>query len=175
MGETVAGGTERRHEGRGDGHSRENRSALLAAVFQNSGHAAEKGDEDVVDGGAGTGLQFGGIHQRQGREQEKQRGSQQGDDHHHQQVFAGRFEQVHVVGAQRQSGADDGPHQRGHQHGTDDNGGGIHIQADGRQDDGEGQNPGVGAVEPDGRLDALARALGVNLVEDVAVIPDYAS
>ena len=41
--------------------------------------------------------------------------------------------------------------------------------------DGEGKNPGIGAAEPDGSLDALGGILRVYLVENIAVISDDAA
>ena len=146
--------------------------AFLAAILQNARETAEQGDEYVVDGRGGARLQLRGIGQRQRRKDEIDRGRQQGDDHHDQQILQGRFQQVHVVGAQREAGADDRPHQRGYEHRADDDGCGIDIEADGSQDDGESQDPDVGPAEPDGALDALCGVCGVHVRADIDILPD---
>ena len=155
VGQAVTSGAQRWHERRGDGYARKYRSALLAAVLQNARQTAEKGDEHIVDGGAGAGLQFRGIHQRQGRHNEKEGGCHQRDEHHDHQVAPGRLEKVQVIGSQRQTGADNGPHERGNQHGANNHCRGIHIEAHRGNDDREGKNPDIGAPEPDTALNAL--------------------
>ena len=174
VGQPVAGGTQRRHEGGGDGYPGEHCAALFAAAFQDAGQAAEKGDNHVVDGGGGAGFQLRGIHQRKRREDEEERGGRKGNDHHYQEVLGGRFEEVQVVGSQGQAHADDGAHEGRDQHGADDDRRGVDIEPHGSQHDGESQNPDIGPAEPNARLDALGGAFRVHIFEDIGVIPNDA-
>ena len=73
MRQAVACSTQRRHESRGNGNAGKHCAALLAAVLQDAGKAAEKGYEDVVDGGGGAGLKLRGVHKGKRGQQEKHR------------------------------------------------------------------------------------------------------
>ena len=155
VGQAVTGGAQRRHERRGNGYARKHCAALLAAILQDARQAAEQGDKHIVNGGAGAGLKLRGIHQRQGRYNEKEGGCHQRDEHHHQQVAPGRLEKVQVVGSQRQTGADNRAHERGDQHGADNHRRGVYIEAYRGDNNGKSENPDIGAPEPDIAFDAL--------------------
>ncbi len=127
--QSVACSTQGRHESCGDGNAGKYGPALLAAVFQDAGKAAEKGYENVVDGGGGAGLKLRGVHKGQRGQQEKHRGSQKGYAHHHKEVLYGRSEKISVIGAKGKAGADDRAHKGGHKHGADDYGRGVDVQA----------------------------------------------
>ena len=59
---------------------------------------------------------------------------------------------------------DDRPHQRRDQHGADDDGGGVDVEADRGDQDGEKKHPQIGAADRNAATDRLVDHLGVILV-----------
>ena len=119
VGNAVAGGAQGRHEGCRYGNSRKHRSLLLAGHLHYACGSAEQGYHDIEDGRARAGFQLRGVGQLEGRKQEIQGGSGQGDAHHHQQVPCRVAEEFDVVYAARQPYADNRAHKGGYQHGAD--------------------------------------------------------
>ena len=166
-GDAVAHGAERRHEGCGDGHASDNAALVLARGLDDARQAAEEGDEHVVDGGSGSSQQLRRVGQTQGTEEEEDGRGQNADDDHHAVVLQGVFHQIGVFGAQTQAKAQDGTHHGRDQHGADDDGDGVDVQAHRGDDDGAGQDKDVGAFEGDILADRGAGVLVVDLVGEM--------
>ena len=146
-GEAVAGCAERRHQGGGDGHARDDGDGLrLAGCGHDAGQTAEKGDEHVEDSGPSACQQFR-LRVAERRDQEVQERGQQTDQHHNAEVLDGLLQQVFIHYAHGETDAVDGSHQGRNQHCADDDGGGVDVQSHRSHDDGKHQNPHIHPAE----------------------------
>lgn len=150
---------EGRHERSGDGHSGQHVALALTAEGDDARRTATQGDEHVVERRRRAGEQLRlGLAER--GEEEIDGGRDDADERGHKIVFHGPLQQLEVIDAHREAHADDGTHKRRYEHRTDDDGGGIDIQAEGGDEDGEHQDPEVRSVE----RHALAYLLGDGLL-----------
>ena len=98
------------------------------------------------------------------RKNEIDRRCQETDTHHYPQIAKGTLQQLHVERADSQADAVDRTHQRRDQHGADDDRRGVDIQPDGRDNDGEKQNPDVDAAELDRAADGGNGRLDIGVI-----------
>jgi len=142
---------------------------LPAAHLEDACGAAEEGDQQVVDSRVGACLQLRGIHEVEGGHQEVERRRQERHANHDQQVLARDLKQADIVGAQGETQAENGAHQRRNEHGADDDSRGVDIQPYGCDDDGEAENPQVGTLKGDVGPDGLG---GCGRVHRIVDVPD---
>lgn len=171
-GDAIPGRAQGRHQRRGDSNARDGGSPLLAAGLQDARKAAEKGDQDVVDSGAGPGFQFRRVRQVERGKEEEQGRCHEGDQDHHEEVLRRHFQEVGVVGPKGQADADDRAHQRRNEHRSDDHRRRIHIQPHRGDDNGEREDPHIGSPEPDATFDPLRGVVSVDVIVNVRVIAD---
>ena len=86
-------------------------------------------------------------------DQEIERGREHADGRCHEIVPDGAFQKVEIADTYAQSHADDGAHQGRNEHGADDDGRGVDVESERGDEDGEHQNPQVGAMECDATAD----------------------
>ena len=165
-GKAVACGTERGHQRRGDGHAGDHIPLFLPGVADHAGKAAEEGDEYVPDGGACAGdhLRRGLL---QGRQQKIEGGGDQADGHLGAEAGQRPAHEGQVLHRQGVAQSEYAAHQRRNEHGADNDGGGVYVQADGGDENGQHQNPHVGAVNG-----GVLQHHGVDLLIAHHVAPD---
>ena len=76
VGQSIAGRTHRRHKGRCNGYSRENRSLFLAALLEDACAASEKCNQHIVNSGVGSGQELGRIAQVERGDQKVETGGE---------------------------------------------------------------------------------------------------
>ena len=146
-----AGGAEGRHEGGGDGHAGDDVTLRLGGAGHDAGQAAEEGDEHVVDGRRGACQQLA-LRLADGRDEEVNGGRDDAEERCRKVAAQGALNQVEVRDAEAQPEAHDGAHERGDKHGADDDGRGVGVQPERGQEDGEDEDPEVGAAKLDAFL-----------------------
>lgn len=165
--QAVSSRAERGHQGCGNGHTRDDIPLHLAAGRHDPGQAAEERDHHVINGGTGAGQEFavGSGYRTDGKVE--RRGDQSGD-HRKAVILDGRAEQWKIVGSDAVSQSIDGSHEGGDQHRADHHGRGIHVEPDGRHDNGKGQDPEIGTLEDDPLFDLLVDGVVIfNLIAQV--------
>ena len=90
-----------------------------------------------------------------GREEEIDHCGEHTDGRGHGEVAPGTLQQLQVADAHGQAHADDGSHERRHEHGADNHRRGIDIQAQRGDEYGEDENPQRRATETDAFADFL--------------------
>ena len=161
--QTEARRAEGRYQRRGDRHTGDNgRGAVLPRLRHDTGQTAEQGDQHVVGRRHRAGQQLAAV-RREGRHEEIDR---RGDNRHdeHQRIVAQRlFEQLEIVDAQRKADAHNRAHDRRNEHGADNYGRRIDVQAERRDHRRKNQHPKVHPAEhhalADGRHDLVALRL----------------
>ena len=133
--QAVAGGAERRHEGCGDGHTRDDLPLALGGQRQHTGGSAEEGNQHVIQSRRSACQQLAArIAQR--RDEEVDRRRHHRNQRRHAIVFQRPLQQIEVADANTQSHADDGAHQRRDKHGADDDRRRVDVQPQRRNHDG---------------------------------------
>ena len=173
-GEAVARGAERRHEGRGYGHAGNHLPLALGRQRQHAGGAAAEGYEHVVEGGGGARQQLAaGL--AQGREEEVERSREHRDDGGHAVVAQRAPQQLVVADAHAQAHADDGAHEGRDEHGADDDRRRVDVEPQRGYQDGEHENPQVGAAEHHAGAHLLYHlALVLAVAREAEVVVEYA-
>ena len=128
-GESIACGTERRHEGGRDRHTRDNISFAARAYGNNPRTSTEESYKHVINGGRGACQQFTVSFGHWGNQKVKGGGEhrEQSGDH---QVSQRAFEQLEIGYPYPEADADNRSHERGYQHRADDYGGRVGVQAE---------------------------------------------
>ena len=127
-GDAVACSAERRHEGSGDGDARDDIPLALRGYGEDAGCAAEESDQHIVDRGRRACQQFrmvlahGRYEEVAGRGYHRESGGRR-------QVAQAPFQQFVVTDSHPQANAYDGPHEGRDEHGADDYGRRVGVQA----------------------------------------------
>ena len=137
---------EGRHQGGGDGDTRDDVPLAARTHSHNARRTAEEGNQHIVERGRRTGQQLT-LHLREGRKEEIDGGRQHTDERCHPEILRSPCQQSQVARTQRQPHADDRPHEGRNKHGADDDGCGVDVQPQRRNEYGKDEHPQIGAAK----------------------------
>ena len=173
-GKTISCCTQRRHEGSGNSHTRDDITLALGAESKNAGSTTKGGNEHVVDSGRSARKQFrlclaqwcdNKIHHRR----------ENTDESGHTEVFHRTTHKIEVVDTHRQSHTNDRTHERGYQHGTDNHRRGIDIQSERSDENSKDEHPQIGTTETHSTCDLIDYLLFVfHVLHDDEMSLDFA-
>ena len=162
-GDAITGCADWRHQGRGNGHTGNDVGLFPARDADNASEATEQGNQHIPQRGRGTGQQLG-LRLLQRCESKIQGRDHQADEGGDAQIGERAFDQIEVVHRHPQTGPHDGPHQGRYEHGTDDDSGGVDVEAHRGHKDGKNQNPRRGPPQIDTFADAVFDFIVIGLV-----------
>lgn len=135
----VSGCAERRHQSGSDGYAGDDIALFLTRIADGPCNAAAQGDDDIPDGRRGACQKLvRRVGQR--RDGEVEGGRQDGESHLEGELDYGLTDEVHIVCGHAVPDGHDPAHERGDQHGADDDGDAVHVQADTGNHDGHDED-----------------------------------
>ena len=153
-GKSVASSTQRRHEGCGNGHTRDDISLALGAESKNAGCSTKGGNEYVVDSGRRARKQFRLCLTQRGDEEIHHR-REDTDKRGHTEILHCTTHKVEIVDTHSQTHTNDRSHERRYQHGSDNHRRGIDIQSKRSYEDCKDEHPQIGTTETNATGDLL--------------------
>ena len=145
---------ERRHEGGGDGHSRNDVAFPTGRERQDARRAAEKGDQHIVERGRGARQEFR-LRLSEWGEQKIERGGEHTDHRGHTIVGQRAFEQLEIGSSHGQPHTDDRAHEGRNEHRADDHRRGIEVQPEAGDENGKDEHPKVRTAKSNPVADLL--------------------
>ena len=145
-GEAIAYGAERRHQGSGDGNTRQHISLAFRPHGKYSGGSAEKADQNVVDCRRRARQQFA-VPLADGRDKEIYGRGQYADQSGYSQIAQRPLDKFEITDSDPEADSDDRAHERRNEHGAYNDGDRVGVKSERRYEDCRYQHQCVAAAE----------------------------